>query len=183
MVNFKEPINKFKLDDILQGLHPTYQTNKLKCRLLNAGIFKNVCAECNQGPEWNGKPLVLQLDHVNGISTDHRLENLRILCPHCHSQTETFTGKNKFKPRVVSVKKKIKQRKEEYLKTRLARLKTEQQRKVEMLLSSDINFQSLGWKTEAAAIIGITPQKVTQWIKRECPELLEISYQRKSSSR
>ena len=52
-----------------------------------------ICAECNVGEEWNGKPLVLQLDHINGIFNDHRLENLRLLCPNCHSQTETFSGK------------------------------------------------------------------------------------------
>jgi hypothetical protein len=44
-------------------------------------------------PIWNEKKLTLQLDHINGIRNDHRLENLRWLCPNCHSQTETFCGK------------------------------------------------------------------------------------------
>ena len=48
---------------------------------------------CNKG-EWLGKPLVLQLDHINGVRDDHRLENLRFLCPNCHSQTDTYGGKN-----------------------------------------------------------------------------------------
>lgn len=52
------------------------------------------CAECGLGREWCSKPLSLQVDHKNGIARDHRLENLRYLCPNCHSQTETFTGKN-----------------------------------------------------------------------------------------
>ena len=43
----------------------------------------------------NGKPLVLQLDHINGISNDNRIENLRFLCPNCHAQTESFAGRNK----------------------------------------------------------------------------------------
>lgn len=52
-----------------------------------------VCAECGVGEEWKGKKLVLQLDHINGIFNDHRIDNLRLLCPNCHSQTETFSGK------------------------------------------------------------------------------------------
>lgn len=44
---------------------------------------------------WNGRPLTLQIDHINGVGTDNRMENLRFLCPNCHSQTDTFGGKNK----------------------------------------------------------------------------------------
>jgi Zn finger protein HypA/HybF involved in hydrogenase expression len=66
---------------------------QIKVRLIRRGKT-NECAECGMGPEWNGRPLVLQLDHVNGIYNDNREENLRLLCPNCHSQTETFTGRN-----------------------------------------------------------------------------------------
>jgi protein-tyrosine-phosphatase len=67
----------------------------LKKRLFQEGLLKNICSICGQIPEWNGKKLVLEIDHINGIRNDNRLENLRILCPHCHSQTNTFTGKTK----------------------------------------------------------------------------------------
>lgn len=50
--------------------------------------------ECGQGPEWNSKVLTLQLDHINGNPADNRLENLRFLCPNCHTQTETFGSRN-----------------------------------------------------------------------------------------
>ena len=72
----------------------TFQTFKLKQRLLKEGIIQNKCTECGVS-DWNGKTLNMHLDHINGINNDHRLENLRMLCPNCHSQTDTYCGKNK----------------------------------------------------------------------------------------
>ena len=66
----------------------------LKQRLINEDILTYRCSECGLSNEWNKKPLKLQLDHINGVYNDHRLENLRFLCPNCHSQTDTFAGKN-----------------------------------------------------------------------------------------
>lgn len=71
----------------------TVSRDRLKRRLLEEGILENLCDECGLGDEWNGKPLTLQLDHINGVYNDNRLENLRIICPNCHTQTETFAGK------------------------------------------------------------------------------------------
>jgi hypothetical protein len=51
------------------------------------------CSYCGLGELWNGKALSLQLDHINGVFNDNRLENLRLLCPNCHSQTDTYAGK------------------------------------------------------------------------------------------
>lgn len=51
------------------------------------------CAICGNKGFWNDKPLALQVDHINGIPNDNRLENLRWLCPNCHSQTDTYAGK------------------------------------------------------------------------------------------
>lgn len=83
----------YDLNDILKGKHPQIQSFKLKQRLYKAGIKENKCEECNIS-EWNGKNIECELDHINGKCYDHRLENLRILCPNCHSQTETFRSKN-----------------------------------------------------------------------------------------
>ena len=57
-------------------------------------LIEYKCKECGIENLWNNKPISLQLDHINGIKTDNRLENLRFLCPNCHSQTETFGSKN-----------------------------------------------------------------------------------------
>ena len=72
----------------------TYSRGQLKLRLLKYGLLNNVCYECGVGQEWNGKPLSLQIDHINGIGNDNRIENLRILCPNCHTQTDNYAGKN-----------------------------------------------------------------------------------------
>jgi len=73
-----------------------YSRSSLKRRLLSDGLLKNECALCGQLPYWMGKPLVLILDHINGVNNDNRIENLRMLCPHCNSQQDTFCGrKNK----------------------------------------------------------------------------------------
>ena len=67
---------------------------RLKERLVKEGILEYKCAECGIS-KWNNKYLSLHLDHINGINNDHRIENLRFLCPNCHSQTDTYAGKNR----------------------------------------------------------------------------------------
>jgi len=53
------------------------------------------CSICNQEPFWNGKPMIMILDHINGISNDWRLENVRLVCPNCDTQLDTFKSRNK----------------------------------------------------------------------------------------
>lgn len=82
------------LIEILDGKHPTYQTYKLKLRLFKEGIKINKCENCKID-EWNNKPISCELDHIDGNRTNHKLNNLRILCPNCHSQTSTFRSKKR----------------------------------------------------------------------------------------
>lgn len=76
--------------------HSSYpMTHHLKDRILREGLFKKLeCAICKLA-DWQGKPLTLRLDHINGDRFDHRRSNLRLLCPNCDSQTSTFCGRNK----------------------------------------------------------------------------------------
>jgi 5-methylcytosine-specific restriction endonuclease McrA len=73
----------------------TYAPSHLSKRLLKLG-WKYCCKECNI-EKWNDKPLTLHVDHINGTNSDHRLENLRFLCPNCHQQTSTWGNGTKCK--------------------------------------------------------------------------------------
>jgi Bacterial regulatory proteins, luxR family len=65
----------------------------LKLRLLAEGLKENRCEQCGIS-DWQGKRLNMQLHHLNGNGTDNRLENIVLLCGNCHSQTDTFGGRN-----------------------------------------------------------------------------------------
>lgn len=88
------PNIKYALDDILVENSTYMNIARLKIRLVKEKRLEYKCALCGIS-EWQGHPLSLQLDHINGKHNDHRIENLRFLCPNCHSQTETYAGKNK----------------------------------------------------------------------------------------
>lgn len=86
--------NKIPLEEILSGKHPQYQSNKLRLRLLSEKIFEHKCTNCGLS-EWLNNPIPLELEHIDGNSSNNKLDNLTMLCPNCHSLTPTFRGRNK----------------------------------------------------------------------------------------
>ncbi len=80
-----KPLNEILVKDSY------YSTNTLKLRLFKEGIKPYKCEKCGIS-EWNGEEISLQLHHINGDNTDNRLENLQVLCPNCHSQTDSYCG-------------------------------------------------------------------------------------------
>lgn len=84
----KTPLTEIMLENSTYG-----STSSLKSRMVREGILTYECAVCGIS-SWLGRPITLQLDHINGVNNDHRRENLRLLCPNCHSCTPTFAGRN-----------------------------------------------------------------------------------------
>ena len=96
---------KYLLEDILNGKHPGYHSSKLLERLIEAGYKEEKC-ECCGIISWMDKSISFHLHHKDGDHDNNQLDNLQVLCPNCHSQTDTFAGKN------VNKKKKHKNKKE-----------------------------------------------------------------------
>jgi DNA-binding transcriptional ArsR family regulator len=85
-----------RLEPIAELLREGRRRNRhhVKLRLFEAGLKERCCEQCGL-TEWRGKRLALELHHVNGDGLDNRLENLLLLCPNCHSQTDTWGGRNR----------------------------------------------------------------------------------------
>jgi hypothetical protein len=93
--SFRKNTRRFSNEAILVENSTYASTVDLKKRLVKDGLINYVCARCGNNGIHNNMKLSLQLDHINGRRNDNRIENLRLLCPNCHSQTDTFCGKGK----------------------------------------------------------------------------------------
>ena len=151
--------NKYPLEEIFANKYPIYPTGTLKKRLIKEGILEYKCVLCGNPGSHNGYPLTLQLDHVNGVNNDHRLENVRLLCPNCHTQQDTYAGKNKPRRERIPV-------------VPFLEVKLEKDKELwkEIKNDSAIRLGEWGWRVRVAKLLGITPQNVNKWIARVDPE-------------
>ena len=86
-------LEKYDLNEIFVENSP-YERHLVRNYIIRHKLLPYQCQECGNKGIWRNKQIALQLDHINGINNDNRLENLRFLCPNCHAATETFAGKN-----------------------------------------------------------------------------------------
>lgn len=126
----------------------------VKSLIIRKELLPYKCSVCNMNPIWNGKELKLQMDHINGNKKDQRLENLRIICPNCHSQTETFGSKNKSKgfpteEKIISVLKNTSSITEA----------------IRELGINQINFKKLKTIIEVNGIVQLSKEKQTKFCK------------------
>jgi len=77
-------------EEVLKKDGKAWKSSHIKPMLFKFNLKDNICEECCLEPFWNGKEIKLQLDHIDGDTLNNELENLRILCPNCHSQTKTY---------------------------------------------------------------------------------------------
>jgi hypothetical protein len=112
------------------------------------------CNICNIQPQWNGKQLTLQLDHINGNTKDNRVENLRWICPNCHSQTDTYCGKKSWKKKASELNPNW--RKEPRINTRKVDRPTREE--LEILIQHN-SWVSLGKR------YGLTDTSIKKWAK------------------
>ena len=82
------------LEELLVRDRQKTNRNHLKQRLIQAGLKEHRCEACGIS-EWLGQPITMELHHRNGDGIDNRLENLQLLCPNCHSQTENWGGRGR----------------------------------------------------------------------------------------
>lgn len=90
----RRPRLGFPIEDVAKE-NSSFDRKGLKKKILKLGLIDYSCSVCHNNGLWENKPLVLVLDHVNGIRNDNRLSNLRFLCPNCNSQQSTFSGRNR----------------------------------------------------------------------------------------
>ena len=97
---------KYTIEEILVENSQYSNGSDLKNRLIKEKDFQYKCYNCNL-TEWMGKPIPIELEHINGIHTDNRIENLTFLCCNCHALTDTYKGKN-VKNKIISEENKCK---------------------------------------------------------------------------
>lgn len=92
--HFKAGRDRLDAPDKILCLSDKLRRGTVRQTIIGHKLLPYQCQKCNMLPEWHNEILTLELDHINGNPYDNRIENLRFLCPNCHSQTTTSKGKN-----------------------------------------------------------------------------------------
>ena len=93
ITTMKRKTTKFTLEEIFTS-NSKVDRFTVKREILRHNLIPYICSSCGQEPFWQNKPLVLILDHINGVNNDHEIRNLRFVCPNCNIQLDTNSGKN-----------------------------------------------------------------------------------------
>jgi Zn finger protein HypA/HybF involved in hydrogenase expression len=154
---------RIETKDILVENSTYRNATKLKNRLIEEGLKEYRCERC-KNTEWEGEPIPLQIHHVNGVHTDNRLENIQLLCPNCHSLTDTYAGKNanrenSTKHNKVISKKYIK--KDQWLELQEKRWMANHPSK-ETLCSM---FKEVGSFRGVGKLYGVSDKAIVKWLR------------------
>lgn len=129
---------------------------KAKLALFKYGLKEWKCEKCGR-TEWEGEEIPLQIHHINGNNRDNRLENLQVLCPNCHAQTDTYCGKKKRRNfpeiRVEKQKKSVEDRKSKKNSLNISR---------ELLIEA---FREHGSFLQVGKLFGVSDNAVRKWCK------------------
>jgi 5-methylcytosine-specific restriction endonuclease McrA len=161
---------------LIAWLRNPKSVNKLSQAVRQYLIIKenSKCSICSWGtinPHTHKIPL--EVDHIDGNSENNTPENLRVICPNCHSLTSTYKGANKKSKREYRKKycSNVRYLKEKEKKDVIHDLK-------EQILSADIDFSKFGWCTKVAGILDISPQNSREWMIRNMPEIASLAYKK-----
>jgi 5-methylcytosine-specific restriction endonuclease McrA len=141
----------------------------IKAFVLRNKLIDYECQGCDNKGTWKRSKLILQLDHKNGINNDHRLENLRFLCPNCHSQTETYAAGNKKGKKHYGTQEKPTKRL--YLDV----LVENRSNKVVVILAkleqlADSDFVGKGSKEKISKLLEMKPGYLMKYIRKFAPQ-------------
>jgi Zn finger protein HypA/HybF involved in hydrogenase expression len=137
-----------------------------KKRLLKLGLKEDRCEECGISNIWNNKPIILQLDHIDGDNQNNEVSNLKVICPNCHTQTKTFSGRN-IKGYSNKKEKKVKKLDKE-IKDNLMLEQIKEQ-----LIESNIDFSKKTWGVEVSKLLNKSPQYCLKFVKENFKDLLK----------